>query len=78
MKKLTHDGRGVLVLPGIAWLKQGATVEVSNAVADALERVTPPLKITISAVDDGDSDSESQPEAHQGEGQPTASTDPKE
>lgn len=79
MKKLTHVGRGVLVVPGVARLEQGQSEKVSDAVADALARVTPPLKIEISAVDDdGHSDPESQPEAHEGEGQPTASTDQKE
>ena len=64
MKLLTHTGRGILVIPGVARLNMGESVQVSEAVADALARVTPPLPIEIS------SDDESQPEARQGEGQP--------
>lgn len=68
MKLLTHTGRGILVVPGTARLAPGEAVEVSEAVAAALARVTPPLPIEISEISRGD---ESQPEARQGEGQPT-------
>lgn len=68
MKLLTHTARrGILEIPGIARLAAGKSVEVSDAVADALERVTPPLPIEISEIQRGD---EPQPQAQQGAGQP--------
>lgn len=55
MKLLTHTGRGVLVVSGIARLEQGQSAKVSDAVAAALARVTPPLKIEITdVISDGD------------------------
>jgi hypothetical protein len=75
VKLLTHVARrGILTIPGVARLKAGQSEQVSDAVADALMRVEPPLPIEISDVS---SDDESQPEAHQGEGQATAN-DPQE
>lgn len=72
MKLLTHTARrGVLTLPGIASLAAGGSVEVSDGVAAALARVTPPLPIEISEIEIS-RDDESQPEAQQGEGQSIA------
>lgn len=78
MKALTFAGPGVLVLPGICILTAGATEIVHDDVAVAIERGCPGLKLTIEDAPEFEFDiptvdvDESQPEAHLGEGQPTA------
>jgi len=67
VKLLTHTARrGTLTIPGVvSRLAAGQSEQVSDAVADALMRVEPPLPIEISEIS---GDHESQPEAQQGEG----------
>jgi hypothetical protein len=70
VKLLTHTARrGILTIPGVARLEAGESEQVSDAVADALMRVEPPLPIEISEIS---GDSASQPQAQQGEGQSIA------
>lgn len=54
MKLLTHTGSGILVLPGVATLAAGESVKISEGVANALARVTPPLPIEISEISTAD------------------------
>lgn len=71
MKLLTHTARrGLLTIPGVvSRLEAGQSEQVSDAVADALLRVQPPLPIEISEIS---GDHESQPQAQKGEGQSIA------
>lgn len=76
MKNLTFHGEGLLEVPGFCLLKQGQSEELPDEIADAVVRANPGLQVTVSPVHKRRSTS--QPEAHEGEGQPTASTNEKE
>ena len=84
MKLLTFDGpKGHLFeVPGFFTIAAGDSHEIDEHVAEAVVRANPkvPLMITDLPKKRGhkaDAEAESQPEAQQGEGQPTA-TDPQE
>ena len=76
MKELTFHGKGILEVPGFCLLKQGESDELPDEIADAVVRANPGLPVTVSPVHKRRQTS--QPEAHEGEGQPTASTHKKE
>lgn len=76
MKNLTFHGEGILEVPGFCLLKPGESEELPDQIADAVVYANPGLPVTVSSVHKRRQTS--QPEAHKGEGQPTASTDQKE
>ena len=79
MKMLTNAGNGPLVVPGVCKLQPGETFEISDEQAASLA-AQPHLRITIldAPVRRPKRPPVSQPEAHEGEGQPTASDPEKE
>lgn len=77
MKILTWHGPGVLEVRGHFTLARGESRRVSNDLADTLARANPSLRITVSD-DDAAAAGAPQPEAQQGEGQSTPSTDQEE
>ena len=82
MKLLTFHGPShhVFEVPGQFTLTgDGPSLLVEDDVADRLIAANPHSNLTATpAPRRGKRDSESQPEAHEGEGQPTASTNEKE
>jgi hypothetical protein len=89
LKLLTFHGRGRLIVPGLT-LEQGESGPISEKLAEQLSGQKLDITITGAPKARGKSrkntrpkrrasvGAESQPEAQQGEGQPTASTDQEE
>lgn len=93
MKQLTFNGKGTLTVPGQFTVKSGESHKIADAAAAELLQANPGLPVTITdlPVKSGPkrrpkggrrraspSSATSQPEAHEGEGQPTVSTEEKE
>jgi hypothetical protein len=76
-----HGPSHFLEVPGFFTIGRGEAHEIDEHLAEAVFNANPDLDITITDLSADAADvatPESQPEAQEGEGQPTASTDQKE